>query len=416
MSAAMRPDAQRVVVTGMGIVSCLGNALDAVADALRASRSGLTRIEAWAERGLASQVAGAASVSGEPPFARKFERFMGDTARFACHAARMAIDDARLAPSALHSPGAGAVIGSGTGALSAYDAALALCAARGIERTPPFVVPQAMSSTVSANVAHVFGLEGVCYSPSSACTTSALAIGQAMHLIQTERQQIVLAGGSEELHENTALMFDAMGVLSRGFNDAPQRASRPYDVGRDGFVLGSGAGVLVLESLAHARARGASIYAELTGFGQATDAHAMVAPGAAGIARALRAALDEAGVRPDYVNTHAPSTPLGDAQELDALVAVFGERMPPLSSTKALTGHPLAAAGVHEVIYTLLMMRDGFVAASAGIESLDPCFDAAPIVRSARAASLAAAMSVSFGFGGSCASLMFGACAGGTKR
>jgi 3-oxoacyl-[acyl-carrier-protein] synthase I len=413
MNTAKRPDAQRVVVTGMGIVSCIGNTLDAVADALRTGRSGITHIDAWAERGFGSQVAGAATLAGEPAFARKFERFMGDTARFACHAARMAIDDAGLPSSALRSPAAGAVIGSGTGALTAYDAALMLVAERGIERAPPFVVPQTMSSTVSANVAHVFGLEGICYSPSSACTTSALALGQAMHLIQSERQQIVLAGGSEELHENTALMFDAMGALARGFNAAPQRASRPYDVARDGFVLGSGAGVLVLESLAHARARGASIYAELTGFGQATDAQTMVAPGAAGIARAIRAALDGAGACPEYVNTHAPSTPLGDANELEALAAVFGRRMPPLSSTKALTGHPLAAAGVHEAIYTLLMMRDGFMAGSAGIEALDPCAKDVPIVRSTRAAPLASAMSVSFGFGGSCASLMFGACEGG---
>ncbi|RDU95669.1 beta-ketoacyl-[acyl-carrier-protein] synthase family protein [Trinickia dinghuensis] len=410
MSRTMRPDTQRVVVTGMGIVSCLGNTLAAVADALRTGRSGVVPIPAWAERGFGSQVAGAASVAGETPFDRKFERFMGDTARFACHAARMAIDDARLPPSALRSPAAGAVIGSGAGALSAYDAAIALVAARGVERAPPFVVPQAMSSTVSANVAHVFGLQGACYTPSSACTTSALAIGQAMQLIQSERQQIVLTGGSEELHENTALMFDAMGVLSRGFNDTPQRASRPYDAARDGFVLGSGAGVLVLESLAHARARGASIYAELTGFGQATDAQTMVGPGAAGIARAIRAAVDEAGVRPAYVNTHAPSTPLGDAHELDALSAVFGEGVPPFSSTKGLTGHPLAVAGVHEAIYTLLMMRDGFIAASAGIESLDACAAGMPIVRTTRRASLGAAMSVSFGFGGSCASLMFGAC------
>jgi 3-oxoacyl-[acyl-carrier-protein] synthase-1 len=408
--SAMRPDDRRVVVTGMGIVSCLGNTLDAVADALRAGRCGVARVDAWVERGFASQVAGAASVAELSAFDRKFERFMGDTARFACHAARMAIDDAGLAPSMLRSPAAGAVIGSGAGALSAYDAAIALVAQRGIERAPPFVVPQAMSSTVSANVAHVFGLGGVCYTPSSACTTSALAIGQAMQLIQSGRAQLVLTGGSEELHENTALMFDAMGVLSRGFNDTPQRASRPYDALRDGFVLGSGAGVLVLESLSHARERGASIYAELTGFGQATDAQSMVAPGAAGMARAIRDAADEAGVTPDYINTHAPSTPLGDAHELEALSAVFGAGLPPLSSTKALTGHPLAAAGVHEAIYTLLMMRDGFIAASAGIESLDACAANMPIVRSTRAARLDAAMSVSFGFGGSCASLMFGAC------
>jgi 3-oxoacyl-[acyl-carrier-protein] synthase-1 len=412
MSVAMRSDAQRVVVTGMGIVSCLGNALGGVAQALRAGRSGLVRVDAWRERGFASQVAGVASVVAEPAFARKLERFMGDTARYACHAARLAIDDARLAAAALRSPLAGAVIGSSSGALSAYDAALALARERGVDKAPPFTVPQAMSSTVSANVAYAFGLEGITYSPSSACTTSALAIGQGMRLIQTGQQQIVLAGGSDELHDNCTLLFDAMGALSRGFNDTPLRASRPYDIARDGFVIASGAGVLVLESLAPARARGARIYAELTGFGQATDAATMVAPGAAGIARAIRSAIDEAQTTPNYVNTHAPSTSLGDAQELHALRAVFGERMPPLSSTKALTGHSLAASGVHEAIYTLLMMCEGFIAGSAGIEVLDPCAKDVPLVRATRAAALDAAMSISFGFGGSCASLMFGACKG----
>lgn len=402
---------ERVVVTGMGIVSCLGNTLDAVADALRAGRSGIERIDAWRARGFGSQVAGRATVAAEPPFARKFERFMGETARFACHAARKAIDDARLTSARLRTPGAGAVIGSGSGALSSYDAALELVRARGIDKAPPFAVPQAMASTVSANVAHVFGLEGVSYSPSSACTSSALAIGQAMQLIQSGCQQIVLAGGSEELHDNYTLLFDAMGALSRRFNDAPRSASRPYDVARDGFVIASGAGVLVLESLTHARSRGARIYAELTGFGQATEALAMVMPGAAGIARAVRSAFDAARTVPDYVNTHAPSTPLGDAAELEALAAVFGEAMPPFSSTKALTGHPLAAAGVHGAIYTLLMMRDGFIAGSTGIDVLDACATGRPLVRTSRAARLDAAMSISFGFGGSCASLIFSACA-----
>ncbi|MEX3955117.1 beta-ketoacyl synthase N-terminal-like domain-containing protein [Trinickia sp. EG282A] len=401
---------ERVVVTGMGIVSCLGNTLDDVAHALHAGRAGIVAIDAWRERGFGSQVAGRATVAGEPAFTRKLERFMGDTARFACHAARKAIEDAELPSASLRSPHAGAVIGSGSGALSSYDAALAIVAARGIEKAPPFIVPQAMSSTVSANVAHAFGLEGIVYSPSSACTTSALAIGQAMQLIQTGRQQIVLAGGSEELHDNYTLMFDAMGALSRRFNDDPRRASRPYDAERDGFVIASGAGVLVLESLTHARARRARIYAELTGFGQSTEAITMVAPGPAGIARAVRQALAEAGGAPDYVNTHAPSTPLGDAEELGALTAVFGEALPPFSSTKALSGHPLAAAGVHEAIYTLLMMRDGFIAGSPGIENLDACAAGKPLVRESRAARIRTAMSISFGFGGSCASLMFGAC------
>jgi 3-oxoacyl-[acyl-carrier-protein] synthase-1 len=398
---------QRVVVTGMGIVSCLGNTLDEVSAALREGRSGITRVDAWRERGFGTQVAGVASVAGEPPFERKLERFMGDTARFACHAARKAIDDAGLDPAALRSPDAGAVIGSGVGAMSAYEEALAIANARGVEKTPPYTVPQVMSSTASANVAQAFGLEGVTYSPSSACTTSALAVGQAMQLIQTGRQQIVLAGGSECMHDNMTLMFDAMHALSRRFNDSPTRASRPYDLARDGFVIASGGGVLVLEALDHALARGARVYAELTAFGDSTDNAGMVTPHAPGIARAMRAALDEAGMRPDYVNAHAPSTPLGDIEELRALQAVFGDDVPPFSSTKGLTGHPLGACGVHEAIYTLLMMRDGFIAGTSGIENIEPIVQRMPLVQATREARIDSALSVSFGFGGSCASLMF---------
>ncbi|MFM0567972.1 beta-ketoacyl synthase N-terminal-like domain-containing protein [Paraburkholderia caledonica] len=407
---------QRVVVTGMGIVSCLGNSLDEVSAALRAGKSRIERVQAWRERGFASQVAGVASVANEAPFERKLERFMGDTARFACHAARKAIDDAGLDAAMLRSPLAGTVVGSGVGTMSSYDAAMTVANTRGVDKVPPYTVPHAMSSTASANVAQVFGLEGVGYSPSSACTTSALAIGQAMQLIQTGRQQIVLAGGSESLHDNMTLMFDAMGALSRRSNDTPERASRPYDTKRDGFVIASGGGVLVLEALDHAVARGARIYAELTGFGDCTDA-GMVTPRAAGIARAVRGALDEAGKRPDYINTHAPSTPLGDVEELHALRQVFGaasERgVPAFSSTKGMTGHPLGACGAHEAIYTLLMMRDGFVAGTTGIDSAEPEIDGMPLVRETRDARIGTAMSVSFGFGGSCASLMFEAWQGG---
>jgi len=398
---------QRVVVTGMGIVSCLGNTLDIVSAALKAGRSGLTRIDAWRERGFGSQVAAVASVANEPPFDRKLERFMGETARFACHAARKAIEDARLGDDMLRSPKAGAVIGSGVGAMAEYDAAMGVAVTRGIERTPPYTVPKAMSSTASANVAQAFGIEGVAYSPSSACTTSALAIGQAMQLIQTGRQQIVLAGGSEALHDNMTLMFDAMHALSRGFNDTPWQASRPYDIARDGFVIGSGAGVLVLEALDHALARGARIYAELTGFGQSTDGAGMVSPHADGIARAMRMALDEADALPGYINTHAPSTPLGDAEELRALQSVFGADVPPFSSTKGLTGHPLGASGVHEAIYTLLMMRDGFIAGTGERSAFEPLAERMPLVRETREAQIGRAMSVSFGFGGSSASLVF---------
>jgi 3-oxoacyl-[acyl-carrier-protein] synthase-1 len=408
---------QRVVVTGMGIVSCLGNTLDEVSAALREGRSRIERIDAWRERGFTSQVAGVASVAHEPPFERKLERFMGDTARFACHAARKAIDDAGLDAAQLRSPRVGTVIGSGVGNMSTYDAAMAIAHARGVDKVPPYTVPHAMSSTASANVAQVFGLEGVSYSPSSACTTSALAIGQAMQLIQTGRQQIVLAGGSESLHDNMTLMFDAMGALSRRFNDTPQKASRPYDTERDGFVIASGGGVLVLESLDHALARGARIYAELTGFGDCTDSGGMVTPRAAGIARAMRGALNEAGKRPDYVNTHAPSTPLGDLEELHALNEVFGaafdHRVPAFSSTKGMTGHPLGACGAHEAIYTLLMMRDGFIAGTADIDTREPALDGMPLVRTTREARIGTAMSVSYGFGGSCASLMFEAWQGG---
>jgi 3-oxoacyl-[acyl-carrier-protein] synthase I len=409
MSVAMHTarGLRRVVVTGMGIVSCLGNSLDEVSDRLRTGRSGVSRIDAWRERGFASQVAGVASVAGEQPFDRKLERFMGDTARFACHAVRSALDDSGLAPAALHSPQAGAVIGSGVGTMSAYDVSMSIATTRGIDRVPPYTVPQCMGSTTSANVAHVFGLEGTTYSPSSACTTSALAIGQAFQLIQTGRQQIVLAGGSEALHDNMTLMFDAMGALSRGFNDDAEHASRPYDIARDGFVMASGAGVLLLESLEHALARGARIHAELVGFGHCTDGADMVAPRAPGIARAMRESVDEAGTAPNYINTHAPSTPRGDLEELYALRTVFGTTVPSFSSTKGLTGHPLGASGAQEAIYTLLMMRDRYIAGTRGIESLDPAVEGFPLVQTSREARIESVMSISFGFGGSCASLMF---------
>ncbi|KAB0643703.1 beta-ketoacyl synthase N-terminal-like domain-containing protein [Burkholderia latens] len=399
----------RVVVTGLGIVSCLGNSLDDVSAALRAGRSGVTRIDAWRERGFRSQVAGAASVGTALRFARKHERFMGDTARFAAHAAASALDDADLDAGLLRSPRAGAIVGSGIGSIADYDDAMAVAQRRGIDKTPPYVVPKAMGSTASACVAQLFGIEGVSYSPSSACTSAALAIGHAAQLIRSGCQDIVLAGGSEALHDNMTLMFDAMGALSSGFNDTPECASRPYALGRDGFVIASGAGMLVLESLEHARARGARIYAEVAGFGQCTDSAGMAAPHAPGIARAMRAAFAGTERRPDYVNTHAPSTPLGDIEELKALADVFGGDVPAFSSTKGMTGHPLGASGAHEAIYTLLMMRDGFVAGTAVGREADPAIAGMPLVRDAREATIRRALSVSFGFGGSCASVLLDA-------
>ncbi|MEK6318756.1 MULTISPECIES: beta-ketoacyl synthase N-terminal-like domain-containing protein [Burkholderia] len=412
-----RGAASRVVITGMGIVSCLGNTLDEVSAALRAGRGAIRRIDAWQARGFRSQVAAAANVDHEPPFARRHERFMGDTARFAAHAAAKAVADAGLDGQALRSPRVGAIVGSGIGSMAAYDEAMAIAGTRGLDRTPPYVVPKAMSSTASAAVAQLFCIEGVAYTPSSACTSSALAIGQAMQLVGAGLQDVVLAGGSEALHDNMTLMFDAMGALSRGFNEAPGRASQPYGVGRDGFVIGSGAGIVVLEALDHALARGARIHAELSGFGQCTDPNGMATPGAAGIARAMRAALDGRALRCDYINTHAPSTPLGDIEELRALSEVFGDAVPAFSSTKALTGHPLGASGVHEAIYTALMMRDGFLAGAcaapasgeAGGVRLESVLEGLPLVRQSREARIERALSVSFGFGGSCASLLLDA-------
>ncbi|MBM2768226.1 beta-ketoacyl-[acyl-carrier-protein] synthase family protein [Burkholderia anthina] len=401
--------AARVVITGIGIVSCLGNSLGEVSDALRTGRSGISRVDAWRERGFRSQIAGVASVGVAPRFARKHERFMGDTARFAAHATASALDDAGLDAGMLHSPRAGTIVGSGIGSIADYDDAMAIAHHRGIDKTPPYVVPKAMGSTASACVAQLFGIEGVSYTPSSACTSAALAIGQAAQLIRAGCQDIVLAGGSEALHDNMTLMFDAMGALSSGFNDMPDRASRPYTLGRDGFVIASGAGMLVLESLEHARARGARIYAEVGGFGQCTDNAGMATPHAPGIARAMRAALAGGGRRPDYVNTHAPSTPLGDLEELKALGDVFGGDVPAFSSTKGMTGHPLGASGAHEAIYTLLMMRDGFVAGTDVGHEPDPALAGLPLVRAAREFVVERALSVSFGFGGSCASVLLDA-------
>ncbi|MGF7191369.1 3-oxoacyl-[acyl-carrier-protein] synthase-1 [Robbsia andropogonis] len=412
----MTSNARRVAVTGIGILSCLGNTCETVSSALRTGYCGIEAMPQWHARGMGSQIAARVRLDGMTPFARRYERFMGDTARFACHAARLALIDAGLDAQALCSPRAGAVIGSGSGALQAYDDAMALVGTRGVERASPFIVPQVMGNTACASVAQVFGIEGITYAVSAACTTSAIALGQAAELIACGAQDVMLAGGSEALHDNTALMFDAMGVLSLGFNAAPHTASRPYDSARDGFVIGEGAGVLVLESLTHAQARGARVLALLDGYGHSTDPGGFVSPGAAGIARAIGtawAATDHALL--DYINTHAPSTPQGDLAEAEALRRVFGSAggIPAFSSTKAFSGHTLGACGVHEAIYTLLMMRDGFIAGSMGprtsgvVPPCDPVFADLPLVTQTRAARIARAMSVSFGFGGSCAALCF---------
>ncbi|MDR5801401.1 beta-ketoacyl synthase N-terminal-like domain-containing protein [Caballeronia sp. LZ001] len=399
-------EARRVVVTGMGVVSCLGNTLVSFATALRESRSGLSRIEAWRSLGLPSQVAGRASVALSPSLDRKLLRFVGDTGRFACHAARAAIDDAGLDAARLRARDVGAVVGSGVGAVSAYDEAMALVAARGIEKVGPYVVPRVMSSTCSAALAYAHGMQGIVYSPSAACCTSAIAIGQAMQLIQSGAQTIVLAGGSEELHTGTALMFGAMGVLATASNENSLAASRPYDEARDGFVMASGAGVLVLEERSHALARGARIHAEVTGFGHVTEGGEMIGPGRGSIAAAIRDALGNGGA-PDYVNTHAPSTPLGDIEELHALVDVFGGAPPPFSSIKGLCGHALGASGALDAIATLSMMRGGFMAGTPNLATRVPLAHNLPLVEQVRDARIREALSVSFGFGGVAACIAF---------
>jgi 3-oxoacyl-[acyl-carrier-protein] synthase I len=406
---------RRVVVTGMGVVSSLGNTLDEFSAGLRAGRSGITRIDAWRALGLPSQVAGRASVAACEPLDRKIDRFVGDTGRFACIAARSAIADAGLAPARFASPDAGAIVGSGVGALSDYDEAMALVARRGPDRAGPYVVTRVMSSTCSAALAYAFGVQGIAYSPSAACCTSTLAIGQAMQLVRGGAQQIVLAGGSEELHTGTATMFGAMNVLSTRYNDDPSHASRPYDDARDGFVMASGAGVLVLEERDHALRRGARIYAEVTGFAQASEGHCMNAPGRASIARAInqawRASNDDSDNDnprvPDYINTHAPSTPLGDNEELHALTNVFGRAPPPFSSIKGSIGHALGAAGALDAIATLLMMRDGFVAGTVNLATPAPATHGLPLIAATRDARIDHALSVSFGFGGVAACLAF---------
>ncbi|WP_426700163.1 beta-ketoacyl-[acyl-carrier-protein] synthase family protein [Rhodanobacter sp. Col0626] len=399
----------RVVVTGMGVVSCLGNGRAAMLDALRNGRSGLRAMDSFAKRGLTARVGGPVDISAleEPP--RKLRRFLADPALYAWHAMSEAINQAGLSAEALHEDHCGLVIGGGA-SLNEYESGLNAYRSKGVGRLSPFFVSRGMSSALSACLAYAFGIRGASITVSSACTSASLAIGQAMEQIQLGRLQLVLTGGSEELFEGTATWFDAMGALSPASDREPQLASRPYDLDRDGFVLAAGAGVLVLESLAHARARGANVLAELTGYGASTDPTSMVGPGADGIARALRMALDQAGSVPDYINTHACSTPLGDLEEWRAIETVFAERhlpVPPLSSIKGLGGHAPGAAGALDAIACLLMMEHGFIAAGQPARVPDPAFAAAPLVTKTHARRVDNVLSNSFGFGGSCAALMF---------
>ncbi len=400
---------RRVVVTGMGIVSCLGNDLPAVLHALREGRSGLRFKEEYRALGLRSQVAGVVDIDLASLIDRKVLRFMGPTAAYAYVAMDQAIRQAGLTPEQVSSPRTGLVAGSGGAGTSQVVEGADTLRSKGVRRLGPYLVTRTMSSTVSACLATPFKIKGVNYSISSACATSAHCIGNAMELIQLGKQDVVFAGGADEEQWSMAMMFDAMGALSSRYNDNPATASRPYDANRDGFVIAGGAGMLVLEEREHALRRGARIHAELIGYGATSDGADMVAPSGEGAVRCMRQALAGLEQPVDYINAHGTSTPAGDTQELKAIKEVFGDRVPPISSTKSLSGHSLGATGVQEAIYSILMMEHRFVSASAHIEQLDPEAEGLPIVRQRMDnVELRTVLSNSFGFGGTNACLVFG--------
>jgi 3-oxoacyl-[acyl-carrier-protein] synthase-1 len=403
----MNTPGRRVVVTGMGIVSCLGNDVATVTTSLREQRAGIRFIPEYAELGLRSQVAGVPDIDLEATIDRKLKRFMGDAAAYAYVAMRDAIADAGLSDEQLRDPRTGVIAGSGGGSAQWQLESGDLLRNRGVRTVGPYMVPRTMCSTVSAALATAFGIRGVSYSISAACATSAHCIGAAADMIRHGLQDVVVAGGGEEAHWGMTCQFDAMGALSTHHNDTPQSASRPYDTGRDGFVIAGGGGMLVLESHEHAIARGARIHAELVGYGVTSDGVDMVAPSGEGAVRCMRMAMAGVEAPIDYLNTHGTSTPLGDIVELEAVREAFDGKVPPLSSTKALSGHSLGAASVHEAIYSLLMLQGGFMAGSANIEQLDPKAEGFPILRGSRDAELRTVMSNSFGFGGTNGTLVF---------
>ncbi len=401
---------RRVVVTGMGIVSSIGNNAQEVTASLREARSGVTRAASFAEHGFRTQVYGAPTLVAEEVVDRRALRFHGGGTAWNHVAMDQAIVDAGLESNDVSNERAGIIMGSGGPSTRTIVEAADVARAKGPKKVGPFAVPKAMSSTASATLSTWFKIKGVSYSISSACATSSHCIGAAAEQILMGKQDLMFAGGCEELDWTLAVLFDAMGAMSTGFNETPAKASRAYDKNRDGFVISAGAGVVVLEDYERAKARGAKIYAEIAGYGATADGADMVAPSGEGAARCMRQALSTVKVPIDYVNPHATSTPIGDTKEIEALREVFGsgEKCPPISATKSLTGHSQGATGVHEAIYTLLMMQGGFICESANIEELDPLFTDMPIVRRRRDdVNLRAALSNSFGFGGANATLVF---------
>jgi 3-oxoacyl-[acyl-carrier-protein] synthase-1 len=392
----------------MGIVSCLGTDKEAVLDSLKEGRSGIKFQEEYKEMGFRSHVAGSIDLDYTDLIDRKLVRFMGDAAAYAYLSMEQAIKDANLSEDQVSNVRTGLVAGSG-GASSADIVETAdILRTKGVRRVGPYRVTRTMGSTVSACLATPFKIKGVNYSITSACATSAHCIGNAMEQIQLNKQDIVFAGGGEELHWSLSVMFDAMGALSSKYNDTPEKASRAYDANRDGFVIAGGGGMLVLEELEHAKARGAKIYGELVGYGATSDGYDMVAPSGEGAVRCMKLAMSTVDGGIDYINSHGTSTPAGDIQELKAMKETFGEQMPPVSSTKSLTGHSLGATGVQEAIYSLLMMENNFICASANIDELDPAAEGLPVVTERRDnVDLQRVMSNSFGFGGTNSTLVF---------
>jgi len=401
---------KRVVVSGLGIVSSIGNNRKEVVDSLRVGRSGIVFADVYKEMGFRSHVHGPINLDLDAFIDRKIKRFMGDGAAFNYIAMQQAIDNSGLGESEVSNFRTGLVMGSGGPSTSNIVEAADILREKGIKKVGPYMVPRSMSSTTTACLATPYKIKGVNYTISSACATSAHCIGHAMELIQMGKQDVVFAGGGEEVHWSMSMLFDAMGALSSKYNDTPTTASRPYDETRDGFVISGGGGVLVIEELEHAKARGAKIYAELTGYGATSDGYDMVQPSGEGAVRCMQQAMATIkDCKIDYINAHGTSTPVGDTKELEALRAVFGsDNVPLVSSTKSLTGHALGAAGVNEAIYSLLMMEENFLSASANITQLDPGAAGIPIVRERKDnVTLNTIMSNSFGFGGTNATLIF---------
>ena len=399
---------RQVVVTGIGIVSCIGNNKDEVLKSLKDGKSGITHSIEHQELGFRSQVYGKPTLDPEEYLEKKERRFMGNGAAWNYIAMQQAIEDSGLENNEIINENTGLIMGSGGPSTKALIEAADITREKGPKRVGPFAVPKAMSSTNSATLATPFGIKGINYSISSACATSSHCIGNAYETIQYGKQDIMFAGGGEELNWALSVLFDAMGAMSSKYNDDPSSSSRAYDNDRDGFVIAGGAGVLVLEEMERAKARGAKIYAELVGYGATSDGHDMVQPSGEGAVRCMKMAMKGIKEQIDYINPHATSTPVGDTKEIDAIKEVFGSKIPPLSATKSLTGHSLGAAGVQEAIYSILMMNNNFICESANIKNIDPLFENIPIVKNKiENVNLGYVLSNSFGFGGTNATLTF---------